>query len=175
MSDDRNFKPCLYHIFEGIVTVYDTINNQTVSRLRKGQIFKIDHDNMRRKIFKVHQDGRKEPETSKKTIGSTSMALETPCLLMMDLELLSIAFRNQIKIQNKIYKQDLLKFKMFHSLVDSELEHLARKAVKIEFFHNQVIVHEGQHPMDCFYLIVQGTVRAQKDQLKNQQEKNKGQ
>ena len=119
---------------------------------------------MRRKNFKVHQDGGlKENENTKKSGGTTSMALETPCLLMMDLELLANAFYNQIQIQNKIYKQDLLKFKMFHSVRDQDRDYLAQRAIKTEFFHNQVIIHEGQHPMDCFYLIVQGTVRIQKD------------
>jgi signal-transduction protein with cAMP-binding, CBS, and nucleotidyltransferase domain len=59
----------------------------------------------------------------------------------------------------KANKDVMLRFKMFNCLSQEELEYLAPRALKAEFYDKEIVIEKGQFPMDKIYLIITGKVQ----------------
>ena len=68
-------------------------------------------------------------------------------------------FLNQIKIQLKINKSELLRFKIFNCLSEEELDFLAQRALKAEYQAGEIVLDQNAgKSSDKIFLVLSGSV-----------------
>ena len=102
-----------------------------------------------------------------------------PTFMKFSLTELSDVFVRQISIQFHNMRMELRRFSVLNCLSDDEIAYLATaeksQAKMLDYLPNETVVPEGYKNMDHFYLVVQGSVKAERSLLIQRQQTGQSQ